>query len=310
MTWSAPRDRTRSTFVVLHTRGDLRAERLGQLHGVGAHAAGRTDDQHPLARPGPARGRARPAARSSPETATTAACSKVRFAGLGASLLSGARAYSAKVPLPMPNTSSPGCEPGHAVADRLHDARRGPCREPGSSAPAARSPRDGSGTAGRSSRARRPGPRRPRARAPAPRRGRSPACRCPGARRTSAEPYDSPTIALMARRRRASRRPARRRGRGCALPKRTVSGPPNGWRSTTSSASPRRDAALVEVAQHLGVGVRDADELAAVARLQLGQAACRLLVDVAGRRRGSGRRADRASGCRASPRSAPRGPRR
>jgi hypothetical protein len=40
--------------------------------------------------------------------ATAAACSKLRFAGFGASLLSGARAYSAYEPLPMPNTSSPG----------------------------------------------------------------------------------------------------------------------------------------------------------------------------------------------------------
>ena len=54
--------------------------------------------------------------------ATTAACSKVRFAGLGASLFSGARAYSAKVPLPMPNTSSPALEPRHVAADGLHDA--------------------------------------------------------------------------------------------------------------------------------------------------------------------------------------------
>ena len=39
---------------------------------------------------------------------TVAACSKLRFAGFGASLSSGARAYSANAPVPMPNTSSPG----------------------------------------------------------------------------------------------------------------------------------------------------------------------------------------------------------
>ena len=50
----------------------------------------------------------RPCRAVKPEMATTAACSKVRFAGLGASLFSGARAYSAYEPLPMPNTSSPG----------------------------------------------------------------------------------------------------------------------------------------------------------------------------------------------------------
>ena len=37
-----------------------------------------------------------------------AACSKVRFAGLGAILSCRAVAYSANAPLQMPNTSSPG----------------------------------------------------------------------------------------------------------------------------------------------------------------------------------------------------------
>ena len=40
--------------------------------------------------------------------------------------------------------------------------------------------------------------------------------------------------------RRASRRRARRRACAARSPKRTVSGPPNGWRSTTSSSSPSR----------------------------------------------------------------------
>ena len=46
----------------------------------------------------------------------------MRFAGLGASLFSGARAYSANVPLPMPNTSSPGWNLVTSLADGLHDA--------------------------------------------------------------------------------------------------------------------------------------------------------------------------------------------
>ena len=43
-----------------------------------------------------------------PMVATAAACSKLRFAGFGASLSSRARAYSAYEPLAIPNTSSPG----------------------------------------------------------------------------------------------------------------------------------------------------------------------------------------------------------
>ena len=43
----------------------------------------------------------------------------------------------------------------------------------------------------------------------------------------------------------------------CARPTRMVSGPSKGWRSTTSSCAPRRDAAVGEVAQHLRVGVGD-----------------------------------------------------
>jgi hypothetical protein len=43
-----------------------------------------------------------------PETGTAAACSKVRFDGLRASLLSRAAANSANEPLLTPNTSSPG----------------------------------------------------------------------------------------------------------------------------------------------------------------------------------------------------------
>jgi hypothetical protein len=50
----------------------------------------------------------RPCRAGKPEMAATAACSKVRFIGLGASLSSRADTYSANEALPMPNTSSPG----------------------------------------------------------------------------------------------------------------------------------------------------------------------------------------------------------
>ena len=45
MTWSAPIERTRSTFFVLHHAGHLGAERLGDLHGERAHAARRAVDE-------------------------------------------------------------------------------------------------------------------------------------------------------------------------------------------------------------------------------------------------------------------------
>src|SRR4029453_9947263 len=50
------------------------------------------------------------------ETGTTAACSYDRFPGLRASLFSRATAYSANVPLPKPNTSSPTANRGTAGA--------------------------------------------------------------------------------------------------------------------------------------------------------------------------------------------------
>ena len=78
--------------------GDLGAERLGDLHRERADAAGRADDQHLLPRPG-RRPWSRTACRAvSPEMGTAAACSKVRFAGLRASLSARRGAYSAKEP--------------------------------------------------------------------------------------------------------------------------------------------------------------------------------------------------------------------
>ena len=51
----------------------------------------------------------------SPEIGTAAACSKDRFAGLGASLSVPTAAYSANEPAPMPNTASPGLKPPTSV---------------------------------------------------------------------------------------------------------------------------------------------------------------------------------------------------
>jgi hypothetical protein len=53
--------------------------------------------------------------------ATTAACSKVRFAGLGASLFWGARVLGEGA-LAGAEHLVAGLEPGHVVADRLHHA--------------------------------------------------------------------------------------------------------------------------------------------------------------------------------------------
>ena len=97
--------------------------------------------------------------------------------------------------------------------------------------------------------------------------------------------------------RRASRARARRRARASRSPKRANTGPPNGWRSTTSSVVAGRDPALGEVAQHLGVGVGDAHEAPARADARARRARrCRPRRS-SGRRSGSGRRAGRASGC-------------
>ena len=48
MTWSAPSDRTISTFLVLHTRSDFSRERFGDLHGKGPHATRGAIDQDVL----------------------------------------------------------------------------------------------------------------------------------------------------------------------------------------------------------------------------------------------------------------------
>ena len=50
--------------------------------------------------------------------------------------------------------------------------------------------------------------------------------------------------------------------------KETNSGPPNGWRSTTTRPGPGAIPRLREIAQHLRIGVRDAHEAASVAGLE------------------------------------------
>ena len=70
------------------------------------------------------------------------------------------------------------------------------------------------------------------------------------------------------------------------------------------------DPEPVEVAQHLGVGVGDPREVAALPRLELGERDALLARYRRARGRGSGRRAGRDSGRRARPPSAPRAPRR
>jgi hypothetical protein len=107
MTCPAPKDRTRSTFVVPHTAVTCAPNAVASCT-----AKVPTPPDAPVIStvwPGWTRPWSRRPCRAvRPEMGTVAACSKVRFAGLGASLFSGARAYSAKAPLPMPNTSSPG----------------------------------------------------------------------------------------------------------------------------------------------------------------------------------------------------------
>ena len=129
------------------------------------------------------------------DTGTTAACSKDAPAGLRASLSSRAAAYSAKVPRPKPNTSSPTGTWSPPSRPRRR-CRRRRARAPGSSVCGARPP-GAADTAGRSSGARCPGRDRPRAPAAAPRGRRSRAGRSGASRRTSAEPYPSCTIACI-----------------------------------------------------------------------------------------------------------------
>ena len=109
MTPAAPRGPHQSIFAVPDT-SDVGARSLGDLHGeVGAHPTGRTDDENPLTRFHRRHAVVTAWSAVPPEIGVTAACSNVALAGLRASCLSGAVAYSAKEPLSLvPYTSSPG----------------------------------------------------------------------------------------------------------------------------------------------------------------------------------------------------------
>src|SRR5437867_2598778 len=85
----------------------VRSKRLGDLHGEGA-----TPPDAPLTKtfcPGRIWPLSRrPCKAVSPATGTAAACSNVRPTGFGTKFRSLPATYSAKAPLRMPNTSSPG----------------------------------------------------------------------------------------------------------------------------------------------------------------------------------------------------------
>ena len=83
-----------------HAR-DFGAEGLGNLDGKAAYSTRRPDDQYLLACLHLARSRTACRA-ATPETGTAAACSKDRFAGLGARKEALARTYSAKEPSQVP----------------------------------------------------------------------------------------------------------------------------------------------------------------------------------------------------------------
>ncbi len=110
MTWSAPIERTRSVFAVLHTPVTCAPNALASCT---AYAP--TPPAAPMTRTScPAW--ILPAFRSAcravtAEIGTAAACSKLRFFGFSASRPSFAHAYSAKDPSQVPYTSSPVRKP-------------------------------------------------------------------------------------------------------------------------------------------------------------------------------------------------------
>src|SRR5216683_5164221 len=108
MTSSAPRERTRPAFDVLHTPVTLAPDSLAICT-----ANDPTPPTAPMTItccPGCTRPQSRtPCSAVIPETGATAACWKETLAGLGASRFCGAAAYSANEPLSqVPYTSSPG----------------------------------------------------------------------------------------------------------------------------------------------------------------------------------------------------------
>ena len=116
MTWSAPRERTRSTLPVLHTPVTSAPNALAICT-----AKLPTPPEAPTIStlcPGSSRPRSRRPCRAvTAEMGAAAACSKVRLAGLGASWSAGAVTYSANEPLHVPYTSSPGAKPVDAGGD-------------------------------------------------------------------------------------------------------------------------------------------------------------------------------------------------
>ena len=140
MTWSAPIERTRSTFAVLHTPVTSAPKALASCT-----ANVPTPPDAPMIRtfcPGWTWPVSRSACRAvGAEMGTAAACSKVRFAGLGASLSSRARAYSAKAPSPDAEHLVARLEPGHVLADRLDAPGDIRAADTGSWACGARNPR-------------------------------------------------------------------------------------------------------------------------------------------------------------------------
>src|SRR5918995_1813682 len=107
MTWSAPSEATRSRFLVLHTPVTSAPNALAIWT-----AKVPTPPDAPLIStccPGWIRPLSRSPCRAvSPATGTAAACSNDTLAGFSTSASSGTVTYSAKVPVPAPNTSSPG----------------------------------------------------------------------------------------------------------------------------------------------------------------------------------------------------------
>ena len=172
MTWSAPRDRTKSSFAVLHTPVTSAPNALASCT-----AKLPTPPEAPMTRtrwPGSTLPASVSACSAVPaEIGTTAAWSNVRFAGLRDSLSSRTAAYSAKDPRRDPEHLVAGREPGHRRTDTRRPCRRRRGRAPGSSVRGGRSRGRAGGRADPPSCARFPGRGRPPGPARAPRRRRA-----------------------------------------------------------------------------------------------------------------------------------------
>jgi hypothetical protein len=188
MTWSAPSEPTNDHVPGAAHAGHLRAEHLGELHGEGADASRRPVDQHLLPRLNPAL--ATKALQGGERGhGTAAACSNDRSAGFCTSPSSGAATYSAKVPVPTPNTSSPGVKrvtfppmaattPARSTPSRLHLGLPSLiCGRATQGFPPWHASRPGSPT--------------PHAPAPGPHHRRPPAGRPPGARGGELDPHSA-----------------------------------------------------------------------------------------------------------------------